>query len=109
MKYRVQPYIPGTYPGFVFRAEYTDTRRNGRDYYRVTVRHARKVIFAATDYSPSPFCNLTPRRMAREVWAFACYYADNGGEGLDPSDTLDIATIRKHDDTVACALGEDHA
>ena len=102
MRYRVQPYLPGTYPGFIFRAEYTDTR-NGRDYYRVTVRHARKVIFAATDYSPSPFCGITPRYMAREVWAFACYYADNGGEGLD---TLDVATIQKHADTVACELGE---
>ena len=104
--YRVQPYIPGTYPGFIFRATFTHTR-NGRDYYRVTVRHARKVIFDATDYSPSPFAHNTPRDMAREVWGFACHYAESNGEGLDPSDTLDVATIRKHADTVSCALGED--
>lgn len=108
MRYRVQPYLPGTYPGFVFRATFTATR-NGRDYYRVEVRHARKVIFAATDYSPSPFCNLTPRYMAREVWDFAQYYADNNGEGLDRWDTIDVATIQKHADAVSCALGEDHA
>ena len=107
MKYRVQPYIPGTYPGFVFRATYIKTRSNGRDYYNVEVRHARKVIFAATDYSPSPFRALAPRGMAREVWDFAQHYTDNNGEGLDPSDTLDRDTIRKHADAVSCALGEE--
>lgn len=94
-------------PGFVFRATYIETRSNGRDYYNVEVRHARKVILAATDYSPSPYCALTPRGMAREVWSFAQYYADNGGEDLDPSDTIDADTIKAHADAVSCALGEE--
>ena len=104
MKYRVQPYRAGTMPGFVFRATYTRTGK--RDYYNVEVRHDRKVIFAATDYSPSPFRPLTPRQMAREVWSFAQYYA-NGGDGDTFGGTIDADTIRKHADTVSCALGED--